>query len=266
MKMKWMFFLFLFFLSLFSSAAAAVGELRLTVLYDNVVGREGMTADWGFACLVQGAAKTVLFDTGADPGILRRNVELLGVDLTRVDAIVISHLHDDHTGGLAWVLSGKKGIAVYLPSGAGDSLLARVRACGGRPLRVREPVEICPGIFSTGEMPADFDPSFTEQSLVLRAAEGLLVLTGCSHPGIVEIVRRAPQVTPGVPRVVLGGFHLARKSDGEVRSVIRELQAMGVERCGASHCTGERAIGLFREAFAGRFLKLGAGAVLVFPR
>lgn len=244
---------------------AAAGEIHLTILYDNVIAGEGMKADWGFACLMQGAEKTILFDTGAHPGILQKNVELLGVDLDRLAVVVISHLHGDHTGGLEWVLSRKKGIAVYLPAMAGDSLLARVRECGGRPLRVREPVEICPGVFSTGEMPADFDPSFTEQSLVVRTAQGLIVITGCSHPGIVNIVRRAPQVAPGKPRVVLGGFHLAKHSDGEVRAIIRELKGMGVERCGAGHCTGERAIVLFREAFADRFLNLGAGAKLVFP-
>ncbi len=265
MRMELFFLTLLACPGLFSSMPADAGEIRLTILYDNVVGRKGLKADWGFACLVQGAKKTILFDTGAHPGILRQNVELLGVDLARVDAIVISHLHGDHTGGLEWVLSGKKELEVYLPAMAGDSLLARVRECGGRPLRVREPLEICPGVFSSGEMPADFDSSFTEQSLVVRTARGLIVVTGCSHPGIVKIVRRSPQVAPGKPRVVLGGFHLARYSDGEVRTIIRELKGMGVERCGAGHCTGERAIALFREAFADRFLSLGAGAVLVFP-
>ncbi len=115
-------------------------------------------------------------------------------------------------------------------------------------------------------MPADFDPAFSEQSLVFQTAKGLLVITGCAHPGILAIVRRAPQVVSGLPRVVLGGFHLMNKKDGEIQAFIREMKAAGVERCGASHCTGDRAIELFRGAFADRFLKLGVGSVLTFAR
>ncbi|MBN2345069.1 MAG: MBL fold metallo-hydrolase [Candidatus Aminicenantes bacterium] len=265
---KWLAFLVLPVLvgiAAWAQNPAAAGEIRLTILYDNYGGGEGLQADWGFSCLVQGAEKTILFDTGTKPDILRGNVERLGVDLTRVDMIVISHLHGDHTGGLEWVLSKKKDIAVVLPAMASDGFMAKVRQWGGQPLRVREPMEICPRVFSTGELPADFDSSFTEQSLVFQTTKGLLVLTGCSHPGIANIVRRAPAVAPGKPRVVLGGFHLMRKSDKEVRAIIQELQGMGVERCGASHCTGDRAIELFRESFAERFLNLGVGAVLAFP-
>jgi 7,8-dihydropterin-6-yl-methyl-4-(beta-D-ribofuranosyl)aminobenzene 5'-phosphate synthase len=226
---------------------------------------EGVQADWGFSCLVQGAEKTILFDTGTQAGILQKNIASLKIDLGQVDMIVISHLHGDHTGGLEWVLSQKCDIPVYLPAMASDEYMARVRQWGGRPQRIRESREVCKKVYSTGEMPADFDPAFTEQSLVLKTAKGLLVITGCAHPGILAIVRRAPQVVSGLPRVVLGGFHLMRKSDEEIGSIIREMKAAGVEYCGASHCTGDRAIELFRDSFAEQFLKLGVGAVLIFP-
>jgi 7,8-dihydropterin-6-yl-methyl-4-(beta-D-ribofuranosyl)aminobenzene 5'-phosphate synthase len=223
-------------------------------------------AHWGFSCLVEGAEKTILFDTGTKASILQANVKNLKVDLSRVDLIVVSHLHGDHAGGLEWVLSQKRDIPVFLPAMANDEYIAKVRQWGGRPVPVSKPLEICSKVFSTGEMPADFDPAFSEQSLVLQTGKGLLVITGCAHPGILAVVRRAAQVVSGMPRVVLGGFHLLNKKDGEIHAIISEMKAAGVERCGASHCTGDRASELFREAFAERFLPLGVGAILTFDR
>ena len=264
-KIVLLFFLFLAGFSLLAGPVPEAAEIRVTVLYDNYTAVEGVQGHWGFSCLVQGAEKTILFDTGTQAGILQANVRNLKVDLSRVQMIVISHLHGDHSGGLEWVLSQKRDIPVYLPAMANDEYMAKVRQWGGLPQRIREPRELCRKVYSTGEMPADFDPAFTEQSLVLQTAKGLLVITGCAHPGILAIARRAPQVVPGLPRVVLGGFHLMRKNDIEIRAIIQELQAAGVERCGASHCTGDRAIELFRDSFAERFLPLGVGAVLAFP-
>jgi 7,8-dihydropterin-6-yl-methyl-4-(beta-D-ribofuranosyl)aminobenzene 5'-phosphate synthase len=241
------------------------GELRVTVLYDNYTAAERVRGDWGFSCLIQGAEKTLLFDAGTRSDILQKNIEILKVDLSRIDLIIISHLHGDHIGGLEWVLSQKRDIPVFLPAMAGDDYLAKIRQWGGLPLRVKEQKQVCPHVFSTGEMPAEFDPAFTEQSLVIETTQGLLVITGCAHPGILAIVRRAPRIVAGLPRVVLGGFHLMRKSDEEIASIIRELKTAGLQRCGASHCTGDRAIELFRDSFAGHFLPLGVGAVLTFP-
>jgi 7,8-dihydropterin-6-yl-methyl-4-(beta-D-ribofuranosyl)aminobenzene 5'-phosphate synthase len=250
---------------LLAGPLTGTGELRITILYDNYTAAENVQGDWGFSCLVQGAEKTILFDTGTRSDILQKNIKSLKVDLSCIDMIIISHLHGDHIGGLEWVLSQKRDIPVYLPAMAGDEYLVKVRQWGGLPVRVNEPRQVCRKVFSTGEMPADFDPAFTEQSLVFETSPGLLVITGCAHPGILAIVRRAPQVVPGLPRVVLGGFHLMRKNDGEITAIIKELKAAGVECCGASHCTGDRAIELFRDSFVGQFLPLGVGAVLTFP-
>jgi len=258
------FFLFLIGLSLLAGPPPETSELRVTILYDNYTADTGLRADWGFACLVQGAEKIILFDTGTRADILQKNVTDLKVDLQRIEMIVISHLHGDHVGGLEWVLSQKRDIPVFLPAMAGDEFMDRVRRWGGRPKRVKEPIELCCRVHSTGEMPADFDPAFTEQSLVFQTTTGLLVITGCAHPGILAIVRQAPAVADGLPRIVLGGFHLMRKNDGEIAATIRALKAAGVERCGASHCTGDRAIELFRESFADHFLKLGVGRILIF--
>jgi 7,8-dihydropterin-6-yl-methyl-4-(beta-D-ribofuranosyl)aminobenzene 5'-phosphate synthase len=248
-----------------AGSLTAKGELRVTVLYDNYTAAEKVRDDWGFSCLIQGAEKTILFDVGTRSDILQKNIATLEIDLSRIDMVIISHLHGDHIGGLEWVLSQKRDIPVFLPALAAAEYLAKIRQWGGLPLRVKEPKQICHHVFSTGEMPSDFDPAFTEQSLVFETAQGLLVITGCAHPGILAIVRRAPQIVSGLPRVVVGGFHLLSKSDEEIGSIIRGMKAAGVQRCGVSHCTGDRAIELFRDSFAGQFLPLGVGAVLAFP-
>ncbi|TFG80889.1 MAG: MBL fold metallo-hydrolase [Chrysiogenales bacterium] len=265
-RIVFFFFLVLAGSSLLAGPVPGTAEIRVTILYDNYAALEGVQTHWGFSCLVQGVEKTILFDAGSRAAILQENVRNLKVDLTRIEMIVISHLHGDHMGGIEWILSQKRDIPVFLPAMAGDEYMAKVRQWGGRPLRVKEPLEICSKVFSTGEMSADFDPAFSEQSLVFKTAGGLLVITGCAHPGIVAVVRRAPQVVPGLPRVVLGGFHLLNKKDGEIQAIIGGMKAAGVERCGASHCSGDRAIELFQEAFADRFLKLGVGSVLTFAR
>lgn len=251
---------------LFAGPQAGATEIRVTILYDNYAATDGGQADWGFSCLVETPEKIILFDTGARPDVLQRNVGRFGIDVNRIEMVVISHLHGDHAGGLEWILSRKRGLPVYLPAMAGDDYLEKVRGWGGVPHRVREARELCAGVLSTGEMPADFDSRFGEQALVFRTGAGSLVITGCAHPGILEIVRRVSQLAPGRPQAVLGGFHLARKGDDEVRAIIRELQAAGVERSGASHCTGDRAIDLLAGAFGDRFLRLGVGRVLSLPR
>ncbi len=264
---RWFIFIILAEFFLLTGLLKGTAELRVTVLYDNYLTTvEGVQAHWGFSCLVQGTEKTILFDTGTRSNILQKNIESLKVDLSRIDMIVISHLHGDHMDGLEWILSQRPNIPVYLPAMTGDEYLAKVRQWGGLPLRVKEARQVCRNVFSTGEMPADFDTAFSEQSLVIKTSQGLLVITGCAHPGILEIVRRALQVVPGQPRVVLGGFHLLRKNDMQITAIIHAMKAAGVERCGASHCTGDRAIELFRNSFAERFLPLGVGAVLTFPR
>jgi len=240
--------------------------MRITILYDNTTAVTGGKPDWGFACLVEGMGKTILFDTGTKSALLKENIELLQVDTGKIDLIVISHMHGDHTGGLEWVLSQKKGLTVFLPASAGEPYLAKVRQWGGNPVPVSASREICAGVFSTGALPADFNPAFTEQALVIVREKGVLVLTGCAHPGILAIARRAVDMKLGKPDIALGGFHLAQTADARVMEIIAALKELGVNRCGATHCTGEAAIGLFRKEFGREFIEMGVGRVIDIAR
>ena len=165
-------------------ATAGDGKITVTILYDNTAFAPGTEADWGFSCLVEGTEKTILFDAGTKPEVFFRNVEALDVDLGKVDLVVISHEHGDHTGALARVLDQNRGMTVYHPVSFSGQFVSSVAQAGATSVPVTEPVEFIDGVYLTGEMGGDIK----EQSLILRTGGGLVVITGCSHPGIVEIL------------------------------------------------------------------------------
>jgi 7,8-dihydropterin-6-yl-methyl-4-(beta-D-ribofuranosyl)aminobenzene 5'-phosphate synthase len=244
-------------------AGAAVMEpsdpaLRFTVLYDNYLYKEGTRADWGFSCLIEGAEKTILFDTGADPRILMHNIEALGVDLKKVGQIIISHNHGDHTGGLSAVLERNPDVTVFYPASFPEEFGRRVESLKARFQRVDKPVEICRDVYLTGEMGIDIK----EQSLVIDTSKGLIIVTGCSHPGIVNILKRAKEIRDEPVRLVLGGFHLGGKSEAEMREIIAAFKDLKVEKCGATHCTGEAQIAMFKKAFGENYVPMGTGRVI----
>ncbi len=244
-----------------TSPALAAGSLRITVLYDNTAARPACRADWGFACLVEAAGKTILFDTGTKADVFAANVEATGVDLARVDALVISHPHGDHTGGLEVALKARPGLPVYLPFGSPAALAGTLRSAGASIAAPESSAEIGPDVLVTGPVGGEVP----EQALVVRRPDGLVVVTGCAHPGIVAVVEKAQQVGKGKVVAVVGGFHLLQQPPEAVAGVVARLQALGVERIGATHCTGDGPIQAFRRAYGSRFVEMGAGRVVELP-
>jgi 7,8-dihydropterin-6-yl-methyl-4-(beta-D-ribofuranosyl)aminobenzene 5'-phosphate synthase len=241
-------------------ATGGEGKIKATILYDNTAFAPGTEGDWGFSCLIEGTEKTILFDAGTRPEVFFRNVEVLDVDLSEVDLVVISHEHGDHTGALAQVLEQHPGLTVYHPVSFSDQFVSSVEHTGATSIPVTEPIEIIDDVYSTGEMGVDIE----EQSLILRTGDGLVVITGCSHPGIVEVLERTQQILDGKIFMVFGGFHLLRHSDEEAADIIERFRQLGVERCGPTHCTGDRQIAAFQDAYGDNFLTMGAGRVLTF--
>jgi len=241
--------------------AVAAGPLRITVLYDNTAHRQDCSADWGFACLIEGTETTILFDTGTKADVFAANVGALRVDLSHVDALVISHPHGDHTGGIPVALKARPGLSVLLPFGSPSALAESLRSDGASVLAPEGPADVGRDALVTG--PAG--GRVPEQALVVRRPEGLVVVTGCSHPGIVAIVEKAKQVAGGKLLAVLGGFHLLEHSDDAVAGIVARFQELGVEKVGATHCTGEKAIEAFRKAYGARFVEMGAGRVVELP-
>ena len=243
------------------AAAASAAPLRITVLYDNTAARPECRADWGFACLVEGSGRTILFDAGTKAEVLRSNASALEVDFSRVDALVLSHPHLDHTGGLPVAVEGRAGRTVYLPFGSPAALADQLRSAQASVFASEGPAGVGPEALVTGPVGGDT----AEQALVVRRPGGVVVVTGCSHPGIVAIVERVKQLSEGRILAVVGGFHLLGHSPEAVAGIAARLQALGVERVGPAHCTGAEAIQAFRTAYGERFVEMGAGRVVDFP-
>jgi 7,8-dihydropterin-6-yl-methyl-4-(beta-D-ribofuranosyl)aminobenzene 5'-phosphate synthase len=230
-----------------------ITPITLTVVYDNRSADPRLGTAWGFACLIETGATTILFDTGGDGHLLMDNLATLGIDPQAIDAVVLSHLHSDHTGGLDRLLAANDRLTVYLPQSFPASFKARIH---NPVVEVSEPVMIADHIRTTGEL----GTTIIEQALIIETRRGLIVLTGCAHPGIVEIVRQAK--TAGDVYLGMGGFHLADNSAAEVEAVIAELKRSGVQQAAPGHCTGDKAIEQFHPAFGPDFIPIGAGAVL----
>ena len=236
--------------------------IRFTILYDNYVYFQGTRADWGFSCLIEGTEQTILFDTGLYPNILLQNIEQLNVDIGEIDVIVISHNHGDHTGGLFTILDQNPNVVVYLPQSFPNDFVQNVQNRGAQVVLVDDSVSICNSVYSTGEMGS----RIREQSLVLDTSEGLIVITGCSHPGIVRIVQRAKEIIDEDISIVFGGFHLMEYSDGAIQGIVEDFRNLSVQRCGPTHCTGDHQIQLFREAYGDHFVQMGVGRRWVEPK
>lgn len=237
------------------------GSIKVTILYDNYSALEGTKTDWGFSCLVEGADKTILFDTGTQGDILWHNIKALNVDIDKVDLIVISHLHGDHTGGLASVLEKNPRVTVYLPASAPEAFVQSIQKAGASVERAKDPQEISKNVYLTGEM----RDRANEQSLFLETGQGVVIMTGCAHPGIVSIIKKAMEIIPKKPYAVFGGFHLGDRSNEEILAIIQEFRKSGVSKCGPTHCSGDQAIKLFKQEYGPDFLTLGTGRILEFP-
>jgi 7,8-dihydropterin-6-yl-methyl-4-(beta-D-ribofuranosyl)aminobenzene 5'-phosphate synthase len=139
------------------------------------------------------------------------------------------------------------------------SFKKRMVGFGLEPLLVKGPAKICENLFTSGE----FDYMIPEQALVLNTKKGLVVITGCSHPGIIEMLKTIKSAFNKNIYMVFGGFHLLDKSEKEMNSIISEMKALGVVKCGATHCTGDKQIKMFRDAFGENYFELGVGNTIV---
>jgi len=230
--------------------------VQISVVYDNTAQDSRLTADWGFSCFVEGIESPILFDTGGDGAILLTNLEKLGIQPKDVKILFLSHIHWDHVGGVDAFLAQNGHVEVFAPHSFPEEFKNSIQAAGALVREVEDPVTVCTGTHSTGEL----GNALIEQSLVVETAQGLVVITGCAHPGIVEIVRAVKSRFGDEIYLVLGGFHLLDLSEEEIREIIREFRNLGVKRVAPCHCTGERAIQLFEADYGENFVKLGAGA------
>jgi 7,8-dihydropterin-6-yl-methyl-4-(beta-D-ribofuranosyl)aminobenzene 5'-phosphate synthase len=281
---------------LLSFSAPLVAKDRVTVLYDAFSDNKSVIKDWGFSALVEHDGKRILFDTGNNAATFEHNVKALGVDLSKLDFVVISHRHSDHTTGLKYLLAVNPRVPIYAPmesfgifGGAVPptlikpvtSLPERMRYYDGKYpdkvssgypwssgdfVLVDKQTEISPGIFlvfTISKTPGTLE--LRELSLVLRGPNGLSIIVGCSHPGIEEILQAASAIDPHV-HFLCGGLHLVATTESEIDRLVDSLKnKWKLEKVAPGHCTGEPAFLRLQKAFGDDYLYAGAGTRIDVP-
>lgn len=238
-----------------------LNSVRITTLVDNDVWKSGLKSSWGISLYVEtykGEERhTVLMDTSGSFDTLSNNASKLDMKLSGVEAIFISHWHGDHCGSLSHVLPLlRRPTPVYVPS-ENSSGIRKIKEAGGTPMICSEPIEFMEGVMSTGEIGG----WVSEHSLVTNVKnKGLVILTGCGHPGVVNIVKRAQQIS-GVSKVcaVIGGFHISGIYEGKRMGEF--LDEIGVELVSPCHCTGADARNAIAAIMEERCVKNGSGKI-----
>jgi len=276
-----------------SKSSYAPAQPRVTLLYDAFGKANGMTKDWGYAALVEAGGKRILFDTGDNPDIFAANVKAAGVDLTRLDFVVMSHRHGDHMAGLTHLLSVNPKVKIYAPKeGFGiygfdlpskfyrkdDALPPEMRYYGGQPPEVMhfgtafpganielvdKSTEVAPGVTLIALVSdAPGTKELKELSLAINTPDGVVLVVGCSHPGIEAIVAEAAKINPRI-HLITGGFHLVVAADDAIAKVASSLHdKWHVAWIAPGHCTGEPTFAALQKAFGDHYLYAGLGTVL----
>jgi len=282
------------------SPAWAQSPARVTILYDAIGRAPHLKHGWGYSALVEYRGRKILFDTGGRVEQFASNVKALGVDLRDVDFVVLSHRHGDHTSGLNHVLSVNPKVKIYTPAEQQEFHTPSAPALVGLIRRhvetapddmhyfdrdvpdrigsdspwpdadfeqIRKPTEVLPGfwLFSTVS-DVKGTKEMNEVSMAVQTPQGLVVIVGCSHPGVERILEDAVKIHPRVYSI-FGGFHLVDTPDEQVTSLVTRFRDQWkFERVAAGHCSGEFAFSEFNRLFAAKYDRAVVGAVIELPR
>jgi 7,8-dihydropterin-6-yl-methyl-4-(beta-D-ribofuranosyl)aminobenzene 5'-phosphate synthase len=278
------------------SVGSARAHGRATILYDAFGNSEKLKKDWGFSVLIEYSGKKILFDTGNNSKIFAANAKALDVDLKDLDFVVISHRHGDHTSGLSYLLKVNPKVKIYAPAElfgvfgstipkgfykTVDSLPKSMRYFDGKESEaiptgspwpeanfvfVDTKVEVAPGIFillTVSEVKGTLE--LRELTLAIESPLGLVLVVGCSHPGVEEILTAASAGNSHV-FMLLGGLHLVKTPDPEIERIANALHGKWkIDRIAPGHCTGEPAFAKLKQVFGPSYLYAGLGSHLDIP-
>jgi len=233
-------------------------NISITIIFDNNPYKEGLETSWGFSCVISGTENTILFDTGGDGELLLENMSKMGIDANSIETAVLSHIHGDHTGGLEMFLQKNPKVCVYLPKSFPKRFEEMVTSYGAKFVEVEKHAKICENVYSTGQL----GTLIKEQGLAIQTEKGLIIITGCAHPGIVKMVKASKDLFNEQILLVMGGFHLEWATKGKIENIITAFKDLNVKYVGPCHCTGDKARTLFEKHFAKNYIDIGVGKVV----
>ncbi len=237
-------------------------NIKLSVIFDNECCNSELTSLWGFSCFIETPIGNTLFDTGSNGRVLLKNLEKKSLDISSINNIFISHAHWDHIGGLDSILELNPRVNIFVTNHISKNLVRDLKSLSnGVTVIGNTPTKILEDIYSTGEI-----GDHNEQSIVIDTNKGLIVIAGCAHGRIENILKRAVDFFNKPIFLALGGFHLHNKEDKEVLKIIDTIQELDTKFVCPSHCTGERARELFKEKFKNNYIEGGVGIDISFNK
>lgn len=241
----------------FMGFVSSDNAVSVTIIYDNYQVDPRLKTDWGFACLVEYKDQELLFDAGRDAGLYEKNMGLLGIRPEEIPTLFISHEHGDHTAGIPWITETNPSVNCYLPSAYAEQLKAR----GSLPPNsksIAEPVHLYGPFYSTG----DNFKAFHEQGLIVKTEKGGILITGCGHPGPIDMVKKVEDELGIQIYAIIGGLHLMSSSKGDLENIAASLKELGIEKICPTHCTGNQSISFLAEAFGKGYIPGGTGQII----
>jgi len=231
--------------------------MRFSIVFDNYTANEKLESFWGFSCMIN---DNFLFDTGSNGRALVRNMVKMGFDIEKLEYLFISHPHWDHIGGIDSIVDINRNLTLFLPDSLSSLYIRDLKRLSKEIKVIHEyPVRLFDGFYSTGVM-----HPIGEQSLVIDEGEFGIVVVGCSHPGITNIVKRAKDILNKPILYAIGGFHLMRSSEDEIIEIVKEMKNLGVEYVTPTHCSGDLAIEIFKAEYGENYIPGGVGRVIEF--
>jgi len=231
----------------------------LTIVVNNYPYDEELKTAWGFSSFVRFNEYNILFDTGPDGDTLLFNMSKLNIDPLEINFLVLSHYHNDHIGGLNSFLNKNPNVKIYIPKSFPENFKENLIKRGFKIFENEMRLKISNNINLMLE-----SNKIVEQHLIIELEKGLIVVTGCAHPGIVKILKETIEDFQKKIYLLVGGFHLFDKTLNEIENTVDEVYKSNIENISPSHCTGDEAIKLFQEKFKERYIKSGAGKIIYF--
>lgn len=240
----------------------ARSDINMTIVFDNYYFADAIWNDlktlWGFSCYIETPHKTILFDTGSNGRVLLANMEKQNTSINKIDTIFLTHHHWDHIGGLDSVIELNPDIEIIAPSSLSKLMIKDLKTMVSQVTTIEENVtQLFDDVYTTGLMGDDVK----EQSIIIDTDEGLILITGCAHNGVVDIVKKSQQLLNKKISLLLGGFHLMGEDETAINTVIKELKKMNIDYLCPTHCTGDTAKVLFKNSFNQAYIEGGLGKV-----